>query len=214
MDYALKPLGQSAPAEVFETLLAHHRGVLSDSTVASALYQADMGGQRDFAQRLLRLASPRVAWYQAVRTNDLALARTVLPRVNDLQDEFSGLCDSMTLDSVEFLKLYREQRNHLPPDMAKCAKGPATLEYLLEQGWDPNRVEQGTESKLAGLMLGMPTGQVRSSSTVIVPVPRRLEESFSTLVKSIFTSRWAGVMKFVEAPPGIRLVPGSMCRCR
>ena len=49
----------------------------------------------------------------------------------------------------------------------------------------------------------MPTGQVWSSSTIMVPVPMRLP-ALATSVKSMGVSRCSSTMKSVEAPPGSR----------
>ena len=47
----------------------------------------------------------------------------------------------------------------------------------------------------------MPTGQVWSSSTIMVPVPMRLP-TFAIAVKSMGVSRCSSTRKSVEAPPG------------
>jgi hypothetical protein len=158
IDHSLLRGGQYRGADLLELLLSHHNGILSDSTVAGALYQAYEAGLSGLVRHLLAMASPSVVWSHAVRTGNLNLARTTLPLVNDEQAAFSSLCDSMKTDSSAFLDLYREQRNHLPDLVANCIGGPVTLEYLLDHGLDPNEIGQAGMSMLAGLMLGTPIG--------------------------------------------------------
>src|SRR5919201_7118864 len=67
-------------------------------------------------------------------------------------------------------------------------------------------------AKKCSRLCTMPTGQVWSSRTIIVPVPSRLP-AFCTESKSIFTSRCSSTKKSVEAPPGSKprnLAPSRM----
>src|SRR5215831_20017244 len=71
----------------------------------------------------------------------------------------------------------------------------------------PNPLQHGVHqpqdscAKTCIMFQVMPTGHVRSSSTIMVPVPRRLP-ILDIAVKSIGVSRYSSVTKSVETPPG------------
>ncbi len=62
---------------------------------------------------------------------------------------------------------------------------------------------QDSRAKNRSRLTSTPTGQVWSSSTIMVPVPSRLP-ALSTESKSIGRSSCSGMRKPVEAPPGSR----------